>query len=102
MFGHEGVGEPPTQVVPPNSELIGPLTLRENGSVWLATFEVPMSAGEVEYVHTERQKIRITIDGDTSAFARSAMAVLVQDTDVLDTMLVALELGRANFHSHGG
>lgn len=96
VFGHAAVGESPSHVLPSDSQLIGPLSLRSERRVWLGTFVLQMSASEIEYVRTERGKVRVFFRGELSAF-RSTMALLAQDTAAGDTMLVALELGRTNF-----
>jgi hypothetical protein len=81
--------------LPPGSKLIGPLQLRDGSAVWLATFVSRMSPGEISYVRTQRNKFRMSVKHRNDS-VRSAFALLIQDVDNGDTMLINLELGREN------
>jgi hypothetical protein len=83
------------KLLPPGSEVIGPLPHRSGDAAWLATFVTPMTSEQVEYIRAERDKFRVTIRGELKSL-RSAMAMLLQDAANGDTTLINIGLGREN------
>lgn len=83
---------PPSSDLPTGSNTIGPLPLRNGGAVWLATFVTPMTDDDVAFIRGERAKLQLHVTGGTDA-VHSALALLVQDADIGETMLVNIELG---------
>lgn len=83
------------RLLPPGSEVIGPLPHRSGDAAWLATLVTPMTSEQVEHIRAERNKFRVTIRGELKSL-RSAMAMLIQDAANGDTMLINIGLGREN------
>lgn len=85
-------------LLPPNSEAIGPISLRSRGSSWLATFLTPMTPEQVSYISAERGKFRVTVRGGVESL-RAPWATLIQDAANGDTMIINIELGRENIET---
>ena len=83
------------RILPPGSDVIGPLRQRSGDGVWLATFATTMTSEQVEDIRTDRDKFRVTIRGDLNSL-RSALALLIRDATNGDTMLININLGREN------
>lgn len=81
--------------LPSGSDLVGPIFHRCGDVAWLATFLAPMTNEQVEYIRAERNKFRLTVQGNLDSLP-GAVAILVQDAANGDTMLINVDLGREN------
>jgi len=87
-------------LLPQGVEAMGPLRLRSGHSAWLATFVAEMTSNEIEYVESERAKLRVTVTGGLDSI-RAPWANLIQNVENGDTVIVNIELGRDNIALNG-